>query len=54
MMSHSQAHVLNIKAGIRCKMTEYTKISFNHRKDLADYGDLVEILVKGGAKLRRG
>jgi len=22
-------------------MPEYTKISFNYRKDLADYGDLV-------------
>ena len=28
-------------------MVEYTKISFNHRKDLADYGDLVEMLFPG-------
>jgi hypothetical protein len=28
-------------------MTEYTKISFNHRKEVSDYGDLVEILFPG-------
>jgi len=28
-------------------MPQYTKISFNHRKDLADYGDLVEMLFPG-------
>ena len=28
-------------------MAQYTKISFNHRKDLADYEDLVEILFPG-------
>jgi len=28
-------------------MPQYTKISFNHRKDLTDYGDLVEILFPG-------
>jgi hypothetical protein len=28
-------------------MVQYTKISFNHRKDLADYGDLVEMLFPG-------
>ena len=28
-------------------MSEYTKISFNHRKDLADYGDLIEMLFPG-------
>ena len=28
-------------------MPEYTKISFNHRKDISDYGDLVETLFPG-------
>ena len=28
-------------------MTEYTKISFNHRKEISDYGDLVEMLFPG-------
>ena len=28
-------------------MPEYTKISFNHRKEISDYGDLVEILFPG-------
>ena len=28
-------------------MTEYTKISFNHRKDISDYSDLVEMLFPG-------
>jgi len=28
-------------------MVQYTKISFNHRKDWADYGDLVEVLFPG-------
>ncbi len=28
-------------------MLEYTKISFNHRKDISDYSDLVEILFPG-------
>jgi hypothetical protein len=34
-------HILHKKAGVKSTMPEYTKISFNHRKDLADYGDLV-------------
>ncbi len=28
-------------------MAEYTKISFNHRKEISDYSDLVEILFPG-------
>ena len=28
-------------------MPEYTKISFNHRKEISDYGDLVEMLFPG-------
>jgi len=28
-------------------MPEHTKISFNHRKDISDYSDLVEILFPG-------
>ena len=28
-------------------MVQYTKISFNHRKDMDDYGDLVEMLFPG-------
>ncbi len=28
-------------------MAEHTKISFNHRKDISDYSDLVEILFPG-------
>ena len=28
-------------------MSEYTKISFNHRKDISDYADLVEMLFPG-------
>ena len=28
-------------------MPEYTKISFNHRKDISDYADLVEMLFPG-------
>jgi len=28
-------------------MVEYTKISFNHQKDIADYSDLVEMLFPG-------
>jgi hypothetical protein len=28
-------------------MPEYTKINFNHRKEISDYGDLVEILFPG-------
>ena len=28
-------------------MPEYTKISFNHRKDISDYSDLVEMLFPG-------
>jgi len=32
---------------VKSTMPEYTKISFNHRKDLTDYGDLVEMLFPG-------
>ncbi|UCF16787.1 MAG: hypothetical protein JSW59_04860, partial [Phycisphaerales bacterium] len=28
-------------------MTEHTKIIFNHRKDISDYADLVEMLFPG-------
>ena len=28
-------------------MIEYAKISFNHRKEISDYGDLVEMLFPG-------
>ncbi len=28
-------------------MAEYTKISFNHRKEISDYSDLVEMLFPG-------
>ena len=28
-------------------MPEYTKISFNHRKEISDYGDLAEMLFPG-------
>ena len=28
-------------------MTEYTKISFNHRKEISDYSDLAEMLFPG-------
>jgi hypothetical protein len=28
-------------------MPEYTKISFNHRKDISDYSDLIEMLFPG-------
>ncbi|MDD5133890.1 MAG: hypothetical protein PHP01_00585 [Phycisphaerae bacterium] len=28
-------------------MVEYTKISFNHRKEISDYSDLVEMLFPG-------
>ena len=32
---------------MKLKMPEYTKISFNHRKEISDYGDLVEMLFPG-------
>jgi len=32
---------------VKLKMPEYTKISFNHRKEISDYGDLVEMLFPG-------
>ena len=32
---------------MKLKMPEYTKISFNHRKQISDYGDLVEMLFPG-------
>jgi hypothetical protein len=28
-------------------MSEYTKMNFNHRKEISDYGDLIEILYPG-------
>jgi len=28
-------------------MSEYTKMNFNHRKEISDYGDLIEILFPG-------
>ncbi len=43
-MSRGQAQILYEKAGVRHKMPEHTKISFNHRKDISDYSDLVEML----------
>jgi hypothetical protein len=43
-MSCSQAHILYQKAGLKRKMPEHTKISFNHRKNISDYSDLVEML----------
>jgi hypothetical protein len=46
-MSRGQAHILYEKAGVRHKMPEHTKISFNHRKDISDYSDLVEMLFPG-------
>ena len=45
--SHGEGLVLYEKAGVKCKMSEYTKISFNHRKEISDYSDLVEILFPG-------
>ena len=32
---------------MKLKMPEYMKISFNHRKEISDYGDLVEMLFPG-------
>ena len=46
-MSRGQAHILYEKAGVRHKMPEPTKVSFNHRKDISDYSDLVEMLFPG-------
>ena len=46
-ISRGQAHILYEKAGVRCKMPEHTKINFNHRKDISDYSDLVEMLFPG-------
>lgn len=45
--SRGECHICTEKAGVKSTMTEYTKINFNHRKELADYGDLVEILFPG-------
>ena len=42
--SRDTGYIWHEKAGVKSTMPEYTKISFNHRKDLADYGDLVEML----------
>ena len=36
--------ILHKKAGVKSDMSEYTKINFNHRKGISDYGDLVELL----------
>ena len=46
-MSRGQALILYKKAGVKHKMPEHTKISFNHRKDISDYSDLVEMLFPG-------
>ena len=46
-MPRGQAHILYQKAGVKHKMTEHTKISFNHRKDISDYSELVEMLFPG-------
>ena len=46
-MSRGESHVLHKKAGVKRKMPEHTKISFNHRKDISDYLDLVEMLFPG-------
>ncbi len=35
-------------------MPEHTKISFNHRKDISDYSDLVEILFPGNRNQQHG
>ncbi len=35
-------------------MPENTKISFNHRKDISDYSDLVEILFPGNRNQQHG
>ena len=46
-MSRGEGHVLHKKAGVKHKMPEHTKINFNHRKDISDYSDLVDILLPG-------
>ena len=46
-MTRGEGHILYQKAGVKHKMHEHTKISFNHRKDISDYSDLVEILFPG-------
>ncbi|MFC1677835.1 hypothetical protein ACFL3G_12345 [Planctomycetota bacterium] len=43
-MSRVETYILHKKAGVEYKMLEHTKISFNHRKDISDYSDLVEML----------
>jgi hypothetical protein len=45
--SRVEGHILHKKAGVKRKMSEHTKISFNHRKGISDYSDLVEILFPG-------
>lgn len=45
--SHAKGHTLNKKPGQKCEMSDYTKISFNYRKEVSDYSDLVEILFPG-------
>jgi len=46
-MSRVEAYILYKKAGVKKQMVEYTKISFNHRKEISDYSDLVEMLFPG-------
>jgi hypothetical protein len=45
--SRNEGSILHKKAGVRLQMTEYCKISFNHRKEISDYSDLVETLFPG-------
>ena len=45
--SRSIGSILHKKAEVKSDLSEYMKINFNHRKDLADYGDLVEMLFPG-------
>jgi len=46
-MSRGQAYISYKKAGVKNEMAEYTKIIFNHRKEISDYADLVEMLFPG-------
>ena len=45
--SRVEGHILHKEAGVKKQMGEYTKINFNHRKDISDYSDLVETLFPG-------
>ena len=49
LTSRVEAHILNKKVGVKCKMTEPTKIDFHHRRisQISDFTELIEMLFPG-------